>query len=217
MKPQWARILNGAATAVLVACALATTGMVAQREFGTDSASPEAKQRDWLTYANAGHRVGPENAPAVLVAFIDYQCPWCRRMEERIRHVRDRYATQFAVVYRHYPLVNHPYAASAALAVECAGAQGRFESMHTELLEHQDSIGTWTWTVFAARAAVADTAQLAECVQDEDFSARIAEDLDAIARLGTQGTPVLLMGGRRYRGAVPEAKLDSLVRAAIEE
>ncbi len=60
-----------------------------------------------------------------------------------MRQIRSQYGDQVAVVYRHFPLTSiHPHAWRAAVAAECAGAQGKFEAFHDVLFDEQEAIGS---------------------------------------------------------------------------
>ena len=82
------RMLSNLTTAILVACAVAVTGLLVKREFGSAPSSRVGvrfeAQSDWKSYAVAGHRIGPANATAVLVEFADFQCPACRALEHTL-------------------------------------------------------------------------------------------------------------------------------------
>jgi protein-disulfide isomerase len=49
------------------------------------------------------------------------------------------YPTEVAVVFHHFPLNGHRFARAAALAGDCAAAQGRFAEMKEQLFARQDS------------------------------------------------------------------------------
>jgi hypothetical protein len=107
-------ILNGAAV-VLVVCSVLMTGLrlrdaLAESKRNAVAASEAAPSRlatmhvrHWRTYAEVGHRMGPETATVTIVEFSDFQCPFCRRAAPTLRALRLRYPHNVAVVYRHYP------------------------------------------------------------------------------------------------------------------
>jgi protein-disulfide isomerase len=79
---------------------------------------------------------GSSTAPVVMIAFADFQCPYCGRFTRDVLPALERdYITsgQVQYVYRHLPLSNHQYAVPAAHAAECAGASGQFWPMHDRL------------------------------------------------------------------------------------
>src|SRR6186997_493892 len=77
------------------------------------------------------HIRGPVDAPLV-VAYGDYECPFCAALEERLRVLALR------VAFRHFPVRgSHPRAFPAACAAEAAERLGldvaRFEADRREL------------------------------------------------------------------------------------
>ncbi|HEX6750407.1 MAG TPA: DsbA family protein [Longimicrobium sp.] len=216
--PSQERWLN-LAVAVLVVCAVVTTGLVARRELrptpsGANAAAPRSI-REWRDYAAHGHRRGAAGAPVTIVMFSDFQCPFCRATAGALDSLRGRYGSQLAVVYRHYPLPNHPFALAAARASECAAAQGGFWPFHDALFARQDSIGVAAWSRYAAAARLPDTAAFARCVETPARRADFAADIGAGERLGIRGTPMLLVNGRLFQGALPLPALTREVEDAL--
>jgi protein-disulfide isomerase len=216
MKNEW--FLN-LAMGVLVACALLVTGLVVRREFFGATPEPRAARTsvvaDWRDYAGSGHRIGPADAPVTLVMFSDFQCPACAVAADRLRALRRAFPNEVAVIYRHFPLRNHPHAVAAARASECAATAGRFESFHDELFVRQDSIGTTDWVRFAALAGVADTAGFRRCASSTDALAALDRDTTAGHRLQVRATPTLLINDVRVQGAVPLDTLTAYVERAL--
>ena len=107
---------------------------------------------DYLhTLAPSGsHAITAPSASVTLVTFVDYQCEACAYTHKIIKELTRRYPGQLNLVFRHYPQPEHVNALKAAVAVEGAAAQGKFEQMHDKLLENQsewvnlaDPIGTF--------------------------------------------------------------------------
>ena len=111
--------------------------------------------------------------------------------------LRAKYPQDVAVLFRHFPLPMHPYARPAALAAVCAAAQGRFETFYDALYNLQDSLGHMPWLRYAVRAGVPDTAAFATCVADSAGVARLTDDQAAGNKLQVEGTPTVLVNGRR--------------------
>src|SRR6478672_11340373 len=89
------------------------------------------------------HVIGPDSAPVTVIAYCDFECPFCGRAFVRTKRLRERFEHQVRLVYRHFPLTDkHPFAQQAAEASEAAAQQGRFWVMHDLLFEHQEDLET---------------------------------------------------------------------------
>jgi protein-disulfide isomerase len=77
-----------------------------------------------ISAADRPARGGPANAPVLIVGFDDLECPFCARMNaELFPALLNRYKDQIRIVYRDFPLEQHPWAMRAAVDVNCVGAQ----------------------------------------------------------------------------------------------
>src|ERR1041385_9275777 len=211
-------LMNLLATVTTV-CALTVTALLVRREISPSAPPLPAPQiiADWQRFSRAGNRMGPANAPVVLVEFSDFQCPACRELSRSLAGVRARYPDQFAIVFRQFPLGTiHPVARAVSIASECAGAQGRFEAFHARAFGAQDSLLTFSLVRMAAEVGVADTSAFKRCMVSPEVVARLKEDSLAAASLGIQGTPLFLLNEKRLSGAAPEAALVQLVKDALD-
>jgi protein-disulfide isomerase len=182
-----------------------------RREAAGHGAGGAAAVADWRSYMTRGERLGSVTAKNVIVEFSDFQCPYCRRFRLALDSLVAKHPGDVAVLYRHAPIPQHPYAAIAAAASVCAARQGRFAEYHDLLFSHQDSIGHVSWTAFATRAGVADTVTFATCLRDDIPAQALALDRKAAERLGVRGTPTAVVNGWLVRGAATEATLEALL------
>lgn len=215
------KLLSHALTGVMVLCAVTVTGLAVRQQFFRPSGAAAAGQpapprvvADWRELARAGQRIGPADAKVTIVEFSDFQCPFCARLQKNLHEVLARNPSSFTLVYRHYPLAQHTHAREAALAAECAGAQGRFGPFHDALFANQDSIGVRGWGWFANLAGGVDSVALAQCVSRGDERGRLAEDRTAGDRLEIAGTPTFLVNGRVFTGAPSPEELERMIRDA---
>jgi protein-disulfide isomerase len=120
-----------------------------------------------------------------------------------------------AVLYRHLPLDEiHPHARQAAVASECAAAQGRFGEYTTALFAQQDSIGAKPWARFAAEAGVRDAAAFDRCVATARTMANVDRDARVARETKIEVTPTLVINGTLRPGALTEEELERLVAEA---
>src|ERR1051325_4841834 len=61
---------------------------------------------------------GPDGAAVTVVAFLDYQCPYCNRVQKTLRDLQAA-NPDVRVVVEHNPLPFHKDALPAALVAEC--------------------------------------------------------------------------------------------------
>lgn len=167
--------------------------------------------RHWRWLSSTGHRDGPASAPVKVVEFADFQCPACRALAPTVRAL-PRLSPKVAVVTRAFPLTRiHPLARMAALAAECASAQGRYSEMSDVLYATQDSLGILPWGDFVRRAGLSDSAAFRRCLRDTTTARVVAADVLSGRRLGVVATPTFVVNDSLYVGLAP-AQLVRLVK-----
>ena len=168
--------------------------------------SPPVSDRD--------HAQGPVEAPALLVMFGDYECPYTRRAHQAVRQVRGELGDRFRFVFRNFPLTEiHPHALRAALAAEAADAQGRFWEMHDLLFARQKALEDADLVRYAGELGL-DGGQLEREVASGAHLARIEEDVVSGERSGVEGTPSLFVNGLRHEDGYDAETLRATLLAA---
>lgn len=208
-------------TIVLLGCALVTTGLVVRREFARpDQPATTVQQKptfiaNWRDAQKNGVAMGPPAAPVQLIEFADFECPFCGNFHKKLRTLRDRYPTQVALTFVHFPLPGHRFALPAARVAECAGEQGRFEAMYAKLFEEQDQFGLKPWEDYAMAAGVPDMAAFDTCIKKTDPMPRVEDGKALGARLDVQGTPTIIINGWKLGHPPAEAELDQMVQKIL--
>lgn len=168
----------------------------------------EVAVAEWPSLIRDGLASGPVDAPAVLVTFSDFQCPFCAQLASVLAELRTEQPGLVRMVYRHLPLTTiHPHARDAALAAECAAEQGRFEAFHDELYRRQPEIGSVAWQVFAAAAGVPDPVGFQACVNDARYAASVDRDVTLAEGLDVTGTPTVFLNGVQLREGLSRGTL----------
>src|SRR3954467_12882782 len=159
------------------------------------------------------HIRGPLDAPVTVVAYGDFECPYCGRAEPAVRELLRDFA-DVRYVWRHLPLADvHPHAELGAAGAEAAADQGAFWEMHDELLEHQDRLRMADLVSYADRLGL-DVARFSEGLQGHVGAHRIAQDVEGADLSRVSGTPTFFINGRRHHGAYDIDHLSRAVRAA---
>ncbi|MBE7700824.1 thioredoxin domain-containing protein [Oerskovia sp. Sa1BUA8] len=160
------------------------------------------------------HVLGDPAAPVTIVEFGDLECPYCHDAAPVLRAVVEESGGTVRLVFRHFPLFEvHPYALTAALAAEAAGAQGRFWEMHDLLFAHQDRLDDVGLAHWAQTLGLDGASVVGEAAQEHGDA--VERDYLAGTALGVRGTPTLFVDGERYRGRVTEDGVRAAVAAAL--
>ena len=211
--------LDGLATAILVACAVAATGIAVRRELFPRERVPSTTPttvRDWETYETPLTRVGAGDAVVKIIVFSDFECPFCARHATAVDSVLEKYAGRVALDFRHFPISTiHKHAQAAALASECARNFGRFKEFHDVLFSAPRNIGVASWAELGRQAGIEDSVRLEVCMSSSAVRRKLSLDSAAASKLGVRGTPTTLINSQLVIGAPGFSYLDSLVRKAI--
>jgi protein-disulfide isomerase len=153
--------------------------------------------------AAAGRPVrGPSNSPIEIVEFADFQCPFCERAFPTVMQVLNTYGDRVHLVYRQFPLPNHPNARPAAEAAACAAEQGGFWPYHDRLFTNQSQLNDADLKQHAAQLGL-DTTKFNACFDAKKYKKDIDDDIAAATAAGINGTPAFYINGRELDGAQP--------------
>ena len=143
------------------------------------------------------HVIGSPNAPAALVEYGDYECPFSARAHYEMVEVLRRVGSGVLYAFRHLPLTQlHPHALLAAQAAEAAGAQGRFWPMHSMLLENQHALEPDDLMVYAETLGL-DVNRFVRELRAGTHLVKVQNDFRSGTRSGVHGTPTFYIDGDR--------------------
>jgi protein-disulfide isomerase len=183
------------------------------------------------TVSGAGRpaRGGEPDAPVLIVVFDDLECPFCSKMNAQLfPAVLDRYKNQVRVVYRDFPLDQHPWAMRAAVDTNCVGAESGagYWNLVDYIHSHADEIGGKEKTVAKANEMLdnlareegkkqkVDETKLAACIAKQDPSL-IKQSMKEAEALGVEATPALFVNGEKIEGAQPMEYLYNMIDGAL--
>ena len=142
--------------------------------------------------------LGPESAPVTMVEFLDYQCPYCHKVQGVVDELLAAYPDKLRFVHREY-LLGSPRALPAARAARCAADQKRFWEFHKGLLTEPGDMSDADLQRRAAALSL-DGASFATCLASDRHDATIKRSVAQGNDLGVSGTPTFFINGRRLVG-----------------
>jgi len=161
---------------------------------------------------------GPVDAPVTIVAWSDYACAYCNRVQGTLDHLARLYPGQLRWVHRTLPLdEDNTLAPEAALA---ADAQGRFLPMNDRLYALGGHVDRAT-VELVARELGLDMVRFRADLDTRAYRASIEADMADARTLGISGTPTFFINGRPVHGNQPlhsfvEIVDQELARAAVQ-
>ena len=149
------------------------------------------------------HRLSTaDDGRVTVVEFLDFECESCLAAYPFVEQLREEYDGRVTFVARYFPMPGHANAENAAVAVEAAAQQGRFEDMYHRMYETQPEWGerqeseAARFRDFAADMGLDMTAYDA-AVADPATLERVLRDREDGLALGVQGTPTFFLNGEK--------------------
>jgi protein-disulfide isomerase len=159
---------------------------------------------------------GPATAKVNIVAFSDFQCPFCSRVVPTLQKIEKEYPNDVRVFFRHNPLDFHPNAPLAAEAAVAAEAQGKFWEMHDKMFANQQAILRPDLEKYAGEIGL-DVGKFKAALDSGAGKARVQQDLALARQIGVQGTPNFYINGRNLQGAQPYEEFKKVIDEEIKK
>jgi len=159
---------------------------------------------------------GPASAPVTLVAFSDFQCPFCSRAVPTLKEIEGQYQGKLRIAFKQLPLPFHDHAHLAAEAALAANEQGKFWQYHDKLFANQQALDRASLERYAQELGL-DMAKFKSALDSGRFKDRVDADAREGAAVGATGTPTFFINGTKLVGAQPvdafKAAIDKELKA----
>ena len=146
------------------------------------------------------HVLGPANAEITLVEYGSYDCPYCRRANERIADIRDQLGDRLRYVFRQKPITGSDIARRAADLAECAATRDQFWDAHVKLMSRSATLTEEDLRVVRADLGLPEHGESKASARH-----KVDDDIASAKASGVKFTPTFFINGRRYDGAWDEA------------
>ena len=161
---------------------------------------------------------GDPKGDVTIVAFLDYNCPFCKRATPDL----DKFVQtdgNVRLVYKDWPILTEASVYGAKLAL-AAKYQGKYDMAHAALMAIPGRAISEETMLEAVRASGLDMSRLDadSKVHASDIAALLKRNLARADSLGLQGTPVFLIGPFKVAAALDYdgfAKTVAGVRASV--
>lgn len=164
---------------------------------------------------------GGLHAPITIVEFGDFECPFCKRLNDWVQALAAE-GIDLRLVFKHFPVTGHPWARDAAAFAICAEKQSNdaFWRLHDFFFENQAALNGATLKerlmLYVKDDPRIDSSRLVSCVHKNEADERIARDSELAAQFRVRSTPTLFVNGERVGALQSTNDLRSVLQRALK-
>lgn len=192
-------------------------------EISIDPSLAEKAQRDSIAkklLQSPSSSRGTASAPVTIVEFVDFQCPYCKRMAKNLESLRTNPQTtnQVRLIYRAFPLPMHNWSYPAALLGRCIEKlqPSSFWDYHDFIFANQETLGSADFESlpknFESILAKTTRGDIEACIKDPATRRDVENDIALGKNLGVDSTPTLFINGEKRSGVVADSELKELIK-----
>ncbi|WP_437970837.1 thioredoxin domain-containing protein [Sorangium sp. So ce260] len=165
---------------------------------------------------------GGERAKVVMQVFSDFECPFCKRVEDTVSQISKAYGDKLKIVWRHRPLPMHKNAPLASEAAQEAYAQkgnAGFWAYHEVLFKNQgqpEAFSRASLEKYAEEQGL-DMTKFKKALDTNTHKAFVDAENSVADKAGISGTPAFVVNGYFISGAQPFSKFKKLIDKAMKE
>lgn len=153
---------------------------------------------------------GADGARVTLVEFSDFQCPYCGRARKMFEELATLYPNDLRIVFRDFPLRQHPRAQAAAEAAHCAYEQSKFWQYHDLLFDNPSDLEDADLDRYGEEVEL-DPTEFTACRQSDRPKAAVAANKMDAEKYGVEGTPAVFINGMKLIGLLPMPLMQALI------
>jgi protein-disulfide isomerase len=157
---------------------------------------------------------GPASAKVTIVAYSDFQCPFCSRALPTLKQIEEDYKGKVRVAFKNLPLPFHDKAHLAAEAALAANEQGKFWPMHDKLFANQQALDRPSLEAYAQELGL-NMSKFRAALDSGKFKDRVDREAKEGNGFGVTGTPTFFINGKKLVGAQPVEAFKTAVDAEL--
>lgn len=139
--------------------------------------------------------IGNPQAPVMLTAFLDFQCPYCSKAYPLLEQTLAKYPDTVKLVIKHFPLKFHAAAEPAARAALAAARQQKYREFCSLLMQQSGRLSEEAIRQAAQQTGL-DMTRFDADLQDIGLRRQIASDKTDGSRCRVRGVPAIFVNGR---------------------
>lgn len=162
---------------------------------------------------------GSPTALVTMIEFSDFQCPYCKKVEDTLQKIMTKYEGKVRLVWKNEPLPFHPRAMPAAVVtLEARAAKGDkgFWDAHDKLFESQPKLEDADLEKVSKDLGLSWD-KVKDAIENDKYDEAIEEDMTLSQRVQASGTPHFFINGRRLVGAQPEEGFTKIIDEEIKK
>lgn len=176
------------------------------------SMHPLKKYKITLTGAPA---VGDDEPSVTVVAFSDFECPFCKKVLPRIEKLAKK-LDGVRLHFKHFPVKSHKRSVAAAVASLAAHNQGKFWPFHDLCYKDPGKLSDSDLLEKAKKVGVADMGAFKKDLKSKAILKTVEKDKLEGLKLGVKGTPTVFINGKRYDGESTYADLKDVLQEELD-
>jgi protein-disulfide isomerase len=161
--------------------------------------------------------LGPKDALVTMIIFSEFQCPFCKRVEDTLKQVMGAYPNDVRMVWKDNILPFHPRAKPAAVlarhAYKTKGEKGFWEAHHA-LFESQPKLEDSDLEAIAGKIGVSWD-QVKAAIEANTYGPKFEASMEQANDFQARGTPHFFINGMRLSGAQPLEKFKEVIDAQL--
>ena len=161
-----------------------------------------------------GYWIGSLDAPVQITVFSEYQCQFCKQLEDTLQALLRKYHGKIRIIYRLNPSrAQGVLAAQAALA---AGAQGQFWQMHRLLFKNNRQLNRNNLERHAQTLNL-DLDRFRKDLDASRYAELIRSNKSAAKELGATAIPTSFINGYKLLGTQTLKNFKQVIDKALEK
>ena len=160
-------------------------------------------------------KLGPEKAKIDMIAFLDLECSYCRKIFPNLMKVKEIYGDNLRLVIKHFPLDIHRNAFQLSLETQCAGKQDAFFNYADKIFEAGRERQCSDCREQFMDELELDSKAFQLCLEDNIHAKSIYNDVKYGKKLGITSVPTIFINGYPIIGNVSKEELEKMIKEQL--